>query len=195
MTTRTLSEKHFEALEIAARAATHGKWEYGFPRRVSDGSEIRELDCTVSVGGVIIASVSHGPIYPEEPRGSAQREANARFISMANPESMLQLLAIIRALVAENERLSALVAEAADYAAKSQNFKLSTRLRAALDASVPQSPAVGDDTKRRSCCGNCGQPMGPLTCCEKEDDQPWVSAEEGDRIRKALATTKEKNNA
>lgn len=53
-------------------------WEYGFPKM--NGSDIRDLDCQVSMGGCLIANVSHGPIYPAEPFGSQAREANARRI-------------------------------------------------------------------------------------------------------------------
>ena len=58
-------------------------WEYGFPK--VNGQELREADCQVSMGGFLIANVSHGPIYPEEPFGSAAREANAlRIVACVN---------------------------------------------------------------------------------------------------------------
>ena len=74
--------------------ATPGPWEYGFPKK--DGVEMRECDCQVSAGGFLIASVSHGGIYPEESFGSAQREANARLIAAA-PD----LLAALKLLMSD----------------------------------------------------------------------------------------------
>ena len=59
-------------------AATKGRWTYGFP--VVDGKECREFDCRISLNGFLIASVSHGPIFPVEPWGSAARERNAALI-------------------------------------------------------------------------------------------------------------------
>ena len=76
---------------------THGPWEYGFPK--IDGVEMRECDCQVSAGGFLIANVSHGGMYPEEPFGSAQREANARFISAAH-----DLLAALRGVLRVADR-------------------------------------------------------------------------------------------
>ena len=72
-----------------------GPWEYGFPRL--NGIEMRDADCQVSAHGFLIANVSHGPIYPVEPVGASQREANARLIAAA-PELIAALRAAILAI-------------------------------------------------------------------------------------------------
>ena len=80
-----------EKLKALALAATQGKWEAAFP--IANGAPIREANCQVSVDGCLIANVSHGPIYPAEPFGSAMREANANYIAAACPAAVLELIA------------------------------------------------------------------------------------------------------
>ncbi len=84
---------------MSAPTFTTGPWEYGFP--TLNGQEIREADCQVSAQGALIANVSHGAIYPAEPHGSQQREANARLIAAA-PElyEALDALSLVVGLTA-----------------------------------------------------------------------------------------------
>lgn len=100
-----MDAQELKRLKELAKKATPGPWRASFP--TANDIPIREADCQVSVKGSLIANVSHGPIYPSEPFGSAQREANATFIAAANPAAILELIAQAERAVSPAESVKA----------------------------------------------------------------------------------------
>lgn len=88
-------ESDLSRIEAALAAGpTPGPWNHSFP--TINGVPLRTVDCQVRHNGVLVASVSHGDIYPAEPFGSRQRETNAAHIASCHPDAIQRLIRVAR---------------------------------------------------------------------------------------------------